>query len=285
MKLIECPRDAMQGIQQFIPTRQKAAYINQLLKVGFDTIDFGSFVSPRAIPQMSDTAEVLELLDKDSKSKLLAIVANKRGAEQACNFERINYIGYPFSLSETFQQRNTNSGIKESFDLVRDLQSLSVSKGKTLVVYFSMAFGNPYGDPWNADLVAEWTEKMELLGIKIIALSDTVGTSDVKSIEYLFSRLIPAFPAIEFGAHFHSRMEEAPQKAKTAYMSGCRRFDGAIKGFGGCPMAKDELVGNMPTEVMVKTFHEMGVELNLNLKELLKAEEEALSTFPNNSLV
>lgn len=241
MKIIECPRDAMQGIKQLIPTDIKASYINSLLQIGFDTIDFGSFVSPKAIPQMHDTADVLKKLNLvNAKSKLLAIVANSRGAQDACSFEEISYLGFPFSISETFQQRNANSSIAESLVRVEEIQNLCVTHNKKLVVYISMAFGNPYGDKWNSDIVIEWTKKLSQLGIKTIALSDTIGVSNKENITYLFSNIIPEFKGVEIGAHLHSTKESALEKIDAAYKSGCQRFDVAIHGFGGCPMAKDD---------------------------------------------
>lgn len=270
MKIIECPRDAMQGIKQLIPTEVKANYINSLLNIGFDTIDFGSFVSPKAIPQMHDTAEVLNRLElSNTQSKLLAIVANTRGAQDACCFEEINYLGFPFSISETFQQRNANSSIAESLIRVEEIQNLCVAHKKELVVYVSMAFGNPYGDVWNSDIVIEWTKKLSQLGIKIIALSDTIGISNKENITYLFSNIIPEFKGVEIGAHLHSTKESALEKIDAAYKSGCQRFDVAIHGFGGCPMAKDDLTGNLATEDLEHYFEINNVGLNFN-KELLQ---------------
>ena len=282
VKIIECPRDAMQGMDPFIPAEKKAAYINQLLKVGFDTIDFGSFVSPKAIPQLRDTAEVLSMLNlENAKSKLLAIVANTRGAQDACNFEEIDYLGYPFSISETFQLRNTNATIDQSLSRVEEMQSLCVQNKKKMVVYISMAFGNPYGDPWSGQLAAEWTEKLTKdLGIEIIALADTVGVSNGDNITELFSTLIPAFPKVEIGAHLHTLPEDAKTKAKLAYDSGCRRFDAALKGYGGCPMAEDDLVGNMATELLIDALS--GVDqLSIDEKQLIEAMMLAGSTFPS----
>lgn len=266
IKLIECPRDAMQGMHDFVPTVLKAEYINSLLKVGFDTIDFGSFVSPKAIPQLKDTAEVLHKLDLETtNSKLLAIVANTRGAQDACNFEEINYLGFPFSVSETFQQRNTNSSIEESLSRVEEIQNLCVKNKKELVVYLSMAFGNPYGDTWNQDIVAHWAERLHKeLDIKILALSDTIGNSDEKSITSLFTTLIPEFEKVEFGAHLHTTPDTWEEKISASIASGCSRFDGAIKGYGGCPMAKDDLTGNMPTEKIVSYFEEKGFKTGLH---------------------
>ncbi|WP_417557601.1 hydroxymethylglutaryl-CoA lyase [Mesoflavibacter zeaxanthinifaciens] len=249
VKVIECPRDAMQGIKQFIPTEKKVQYIHSLLRVGFDTIDFGSFVSPKAIPQMVDTAEVLAQLDlSKTKSKLLAIVANLRGAQDACQHPEIDYLGYPFSISENFQMRNTHKTIAQSVDLLNDILNTADQSNKKVVVYISMGFGNPYGDPWNVEIVGEWTEKLSKMGVEILSLSDTVGTSNPENIDYLFSNLIPKYQNIEFGAHLHTTPSTWFEKVDAAYNAGCRRFDGAIQGFGGCPMAKDELTGNMPTE-------------------------------------
>jgi hydroxymethylglutaryl-CoA lyase len=281
IKLVECPRDAMQGIHEFISTEKKVAYINQLLKVGFDTIDFGSFVSPKAIPQMADTADVLNQLNlAGSKSKLLAIIGNVRGAEDAVKFERINYLGFPFSISETFQQRNINSSITESVDRVKEIKQLCDDNGKQLMIYISMGFGNPYGDPWSAEVAAEWVEKMVQLNIKYISLADTIGIANPESIEYLFSYLIPKFPAVEFGAHLHTTPDAWLEKIDAAYKSGCRRFDGAIKGFGGCPMAADDLTGNMATENIIQYFRHEDIELNINLKEFRESVRKALLTFP-----
>ncbi|MCB0652140.1 MAG: hydroxymethylglutaryl-CoA lyase [Saprospiraceae bacterium] len=282
IKLIECPRDAMQGIKTFIPTTTKAAYINQLLKVGFDTIDFGSFVSPKAIPQMRDTAEVLERLDLDqTTSKLLAIVANSRGAIDAAQFEKISYLGYPFSISETFQLRNTNATIAESLDRVKAVQDICLQSNKQMVVYISMGFGNPYGDPWTVETVQRWVDELYSLGITILQLSDTIGVARPDSIEYLFSHLIPAYPEIEFGAHFHTTPQKWKEKVETAYQNGCNRFDGAIRGFGGCPMAKDDLTGNMPMENMVYYFEDHNVLGNLDLEAFRTAYDMAQEVFPH----
>lgn len=256
VKLIECPRDAMQGIKDWIPTEKKVQYLQSLLRCGFDTIDFGSFVSPKAIPQMRDTAEVLEGLDlSKTQSKLLAIVANLRGAEEACRFKEIHYLGYPFSISENFQMRNTHKTIDQSIVILKEIMELAVAKGKEVVTYLSMGFGNPYGDPWNVEIVGEWTERLSNMGIKILSLSDTVGSSDPETIDYLYSRLIPKYPQIEFGAHLHTTQSTWFEKVDAAFLAGCRRFDGAIQGFGGCPMAKDELTGNMPTEKLLSYFN------------------------------
>ncbi|MCL5129727.1 hydroxymethylglutaryl-CoA lyase [Algibacter sp. L4_22] len=255
VKIIECPRDAMQGIRAFIPTEKKVQYIQSLLRVGFDTIDVGSFVSPKAIPQMVDTSEVLSQLDlSKTTSKLLAIIANTRGAEDACKHEVIDYLGYPFSISENFQMRNTHKTIAESVVTLSEILEHADKAGKEVVVYISMGFGNPYGDPWNVDIVGEWTEKLANMGVKILSLSDTVGTSNPESINYLFSHLIPKYPEIEFGAHLHTTPTSWFEKVDAAYKAGCFRFDGAIQGFGGCPMAKDELTGNMPTEKLLSYF-------------------------------
>lgn len=272
MKIIECPRDAMQGIKDIIPTEVKSKYINSLLNIGFDTIDFGSFVSPKAIPQMHDTAEVLKQLDlSTTKSKLLAIIANTRGAQDACSFDEIKYLGFPFSISETFQQRNANSSIAESLVRVEEIQNLCVQHKKELVVYISMAFGNPYGDLWNSDIVINWTKKLSDLGVKIIALSDTIGVSNRENISYLFSNIIPEFKNVEIGAHLHSTKEKAQEKIDAAYKSGCQRFDVAIHGFGGCPMAKDDLTGNLATEDLEQYFNLHKIDLNLNTDLLYKA--------------
>ena len=281
LKLIECPRDAMQGIHDFIPTEKKVAYINSILKCGFDTVDFGSFVSPKAIPQMRDTAEVLAKLNlSDSQSKLLAIIANVRGAEDACKFEQITYLGFPFSISETFQQRNTNSSIAESLKRVEEIQSLCEKNKKELVIYISMAFGNPYGEPWNSDIAIDWVKKLSQLGIKIFALSDTIGVSNPENIKYLFSHLIPEFPQLEIGAHLHTTPQTWEEKIVAAYDSGCRRFDSAIKGFGGCPMATDKLTGNMPTENLVSFFNKKEINTGIYSNALLDAMQLAAKTFP-----
>lgn len=258
MKIIECPRDAIQGWQSPVATALKVEYLNTLLQVGFDTLDFGSFVSPKAIPQMADTAEVYHQLHLEGIStKLLAIIANLKGAEQAVLFEHITYLGFPFSISETFQQRNTNSSITQAFETVKAIQALCLKYGKKLVVYFSMGFGNPYGDPYSAEIVGEWAEKMALLGIEIIALSDTVGIAESPLISQLFNHLIPLYPQIEFGAHFHASPVNWEEKIQVAYHAGCRRFDGALGGFGGCPMANDELVGNINTINLIEKFRDI----------------------------
>lgn len=278
-KVIECPRDAMQGIKQFIPTEKKVQYIQSLLRVGFDTIDFGSFVSPKAIPQMLDTAEVLAQLDlSKTSSKLLAIVANSRGAEDACQHPEIDYLGYPFSISENFQMRNTHKTIAQSVVTLQDILNKADAVNKEVVVYISMGFGNPYGDPWNVDIVGKWTERLNKMGVKILSLSDTVGTSNPENIEYLFSNLIPQYSNIEFGAHLHTTPSTWFEKVDAAYKAGCRRFDGAIQGFGGCPMAKDELTGNMPTEKLLSYLTAKKVH-DLNAMSFESAYNEASKIF------
>jgi hydroxymethylglutaryl-CoA lyase len=280
VKIIECPRDAMQGIKTFIPTEKKAAYIQSLLNVGFDTIDFGSFVSPKAIPQMADTSEVLSRLDlSKTKSKLLAIIANVRGANNACIYPEINYLGYPFSISENFQMRNTHKTIAQSVEILNEILNLAERTNKKVVAYLSMGFGNPYGDPWNAEIVGEWTDKLNRMGVNILSLSDTIGSSNPEIIDNLFSKLIPIFPQIEFGAHFHTTPLTWYEKVNAAYNAGCRRFDGAIQGFGGCPMAKDELTGNMPTEHLVQFFTSSGEELDINEKQFQYANNQASEIF------
>ncbi len=279
-KLIECPRDAMQGIRAFIPTDRKAQYIQSLLRCGFDTIDFGSFVSPKAIPQMKDTAQVLEKLDlTKTRSKLLAIVANTRGAEDASKFNEIDYLGYPFSISENFQMRNTHKTIAESVEVLQEILNIADRSGKEVVAYLSMGFGNPYGDPWNVEIVGDWTEKLSKMGVKILSLSDTVGSSTPDIINYLFSNLIPKYPQIEFGAHLHTTPSSWHEKIDAAYKSGCRRFDGAIQGFGGCPMAKDELTGNMPSEKMLSYFNAAKAETHIKMTSFESAYNEASKIF------
>ncbi|WP_109438035.1 hydroxymethylglutaryl-CoA lyase [Aquimarina sp. AU119] len=280
VKIIECPRDAMQGIKEFIPTEKKVQYIQSLLRCGFDTIDFGSFVSPKAIPQMVDTAEVLSRLDlSDTKSKLLAIIANVRGANDAVQHEAIDYLGYPFSISENFQMRNTHKTIAESVATLQEILNIADKSNKKVVAYLSMGFGNPYGDPWDVDIVGEWTEKLSKMGAKILSLSDTVGTSTPEIIEYLFSNLIPKYSDIEFGAHLHTTPTTWFEKVDAAYKAGCRRFDGAIQGFGGCPMAKDELTGNMPTERMVSYFTTVKADTNVRPLSFESSYNEATKIF------
>lgn len=282
VKIIECPRDAMQGLKTFIPTPVKAAYLNQLLRVGFDTLDFGSFVSPKAIPQMQDTAEVLEALDlSETRTRLLAIVANKRGAESAVAYDAIDYLGYPFSISETFQLRNTNATIEESLSRVEDIQQLCQQSGKELVLYISMGFGNPYGDPWNVEIAQRWVDRLAGMGIGIFQLSDTIGVANPANIAYLFGSLIPAYPQLEFGAHFHTLPHNWEEKVRSAYDNGCRRFDGAIRGFGGCPMAKDDLTGNMPTENLLEFFIGEGVPTGIVDAEFATALRQAVEVFPS----
>jgi hydroxymethylglutaryl-CoA lyase len=272
MKLIECPRDAMQGIKEWIPTELKIKYIHQLLKVGFDTIDFGSFVSAKVIPQMQDTAEVLKGLNlTQTKTKLLTIIASVNGAKNAIKFDEINYLGFPLSASETFQLRNTNKTIAQSIDSLREIQDLCLRSHKKLVVYISMGFGNPYGDPFDKDIVEQFANQLNEIGVEIIMLSDTIGVSEPDLIVDLFTKLKPTFPNIEFGAHFHSNPKTAMQKIEAAYQAGCRRFDGAIGGFGGCPMAKDELTGNITTENMIQHFAYKNISLNLDLEAFTKA--------------
>ncbi|MFV9482829.1 hydroxymethylglutaryl-CoA lyase [Christiangramia sp. ASW11-125] len=280
VKLIECPRDAMQGIKEFIPTEKKAQYIQSLLRCGFDTIDFGSFVSPKAIPQMKDTADLLSRLDlSKTQSKLLAIVANTRGAQDASEFEEIDYLGYPFSISENFQMRNTHKTIAESVEVLQEILDIANSCNKEVVAYLSMGFGNPYGDPWSVEIVGEWTEKLAGMGVKILSLSDTVGTSSPDIIEYLFSNLIPKYPEVEFGAHLHTTPAKWHEKIDAAYKAGCRRFDGAIQGFGGCPMAKDELTGNMPSEKMLSYFNAAKVDSNIKMTSFESSYNEASKIF------
>ena len=280
IQVVECPRDAMQGIKSFIPTEKKAEYINMLLKVGFHTIDFGSFVSPKAIPQMRDTAAVLSKLNlDDTSSKLLAIVANSRGAEEASSFDEIQYLGYPFSVSETFQQRNTNRSIEDSLVLVEEMQNLCVSRNKNLVVYLSMAFGNPYGEAWDVDIVAKWSEVLANMGVKILALSDTIGVSSKEIITPLFSQLIPEFQEVTFGAHLHTTPQTWKDKVLAAYRAGCTRFDTAIQGFGGCPMAKDDLTGNMPTEKLLSFLNEQKEDAGLNALAFESAFNKSIEVF------
>jgi hydroxymethylglutaryl-CoA lyase len=282
LKLIECPRDAMQGIKNQIPTDHKIEYINSLLKIGFDTIDFGSFVSPKAIPQMADTANVLKGLDlTGSKSSLLAIIANKRGAEDAVAFDEIRYLGYPFSISDTFQQRNTGATIEESLSRLEAIKAVADAHGKEIVLYISMAFGNPYGDEYHPELAARWARRLhDDFGLNILALSDTIGSSNPKLIEELFTTLIPELPEVEFGAHLHTTPHTWKEKIEAAYDSGCRRFDGAIKGFGGCPMAKDELTGNMPTEKMVSFFNEKDLLPGFDMKAFEFSVNKSQEVFP-----
>ena len=282
-KIVECPRDAMQGIQSFIPTTEKVNYLQFLLQVGFHSLDFGSFVSVRAVPQMRDTAHVLDQLDlSKTKTKLLAIVANLRGAETALNFEQIEYIGFPFSISENFQMRNTHKTISESLNSLQQIKELTDKSNKTLVLYLSMGFGNPYGDPWSVEVVSQWVERLAQMEIEIISLSDTVGQAASEDISFLYSTLIPAFSSIEFGAHFHTHPNKGYKKLKAAFDAGCRRFDGAIYGFGGCPMASDALVGNMPTEKVITFLNERGIDTGLcmtSFESAMNKTKELFSTY------
>lgn len=280
VKIIECPRDAMQGLHQFIPTEVKTAYINKLLQVGFDTIDFGSFVSTKAIPQLRDTSEVLKGLKlENTKSKLLAIIANLRGGEEAVQFDEITYLGFPFSISETFQLRNTNSTIEKSLGTVQALQDLCLKNKKQLVVYISMAFGNPYSDPWNADIAISWIKKIASADIKIIALADTVGIASPEDVSYLFNHVIPEFNSVEIGAHLHCTPANWQEKVNAAFNAGCRRFDTAIKGYGGCPMANDELVGNLATENLLQYLDQQNIKTGINLAEFKSSLDEANMVF------
>jgi hydroxymethylglutaryl-CoA lyase len=280
IKIIECPRDAMQGIKTFIPTETKVQYIQALLRVGFDTIDFGSFVSPKAIPQMQDTAEVLAQLDlTKTESKLLAIIANTKGAEMASVHREIQYLGFPFSISENFQMRNTHKTIAESLVTLQEILDIANRTNKEVVAYLSMGFGNPYGDVWNVEIVGEWTEKLAKMGVKILSLSDTIGSSTTEVIDYLFSNLIPKYPEIEFGAHLHTTPDKWHEKVDAAFKAGCTRFDGAIQGFGGCPMAKDVLTGNMPTEKLLSYFTAEKAETNLSAMSFESAYNEASKLF------
>jgi len=281
VKIIECPRDAMQGIKTFIPTAKKIEYLNHLLKVGFDTLDFGSFVSPKAIPQLKDTAEVVQALNTEgSKTSLLAIIANERGARDASKFEKIQYLGYPFSISETFQKKNTNAGLEESIKRLTNIKKISDAAKKQLVVYITMAFGNPYYDEWDFSIVNQWVERLSKMGIRILVMSDTVGLGSPEVIKDVFEQLIPAFPHIEFGAHFHTKPCAWREKMESAYEAGCRRYDGALRGYGGCPMSGYELVGNMSTENIVRFLQEAGEETGLDMEQFEMAVEMAKSFFP-----
>lgn len=280
ISLIECPRDAMQGWKEWIPTATKAAYINSLLKVGFDTIDFGSFVSPKAIPQMADTKDVLKQLNlQDTQTKLLAIVANEKGAHDALAFEGINYLGYPFSISETFQQRNSNASINESVKRVEAIQQLCVRSRRQLVVYISMAFGNPYGDPYQADIVLQWAKQLYQLGITTISLADTVGLATAPLVETITRDVIEALPGVNVGVHLHSAKSNWQVKANAALAAGCLRFDGALNGIGGCPMANDELVGNMDTALMIPFFESKNLLPALNEVALAESLQMAAKIF------
>lgn len=280
LKIVECPRDAMQGFARPIPTQEKIDYLNQLLRVGFHTLDFGSFVSPKAVPQMADTAEVLAGLDlSNTDTQLLAIVANERGAREAVQHEAIRYLGYPFSLSETFQQRNTRRSMAESVVLVAQMQELCAQAGKELVVYLSMAFGNPYGDPWEPSIAEEWLEKMAGQGIGIIALADTVGRAETDTIRHMFEALLPRFPQVEIGAHFHAKPGEREDRLAAAYDAGCRRFDVAMQGFGGCPFAKDDLTGNIATESLFSFCQKRSLATDLDSAAFQQASQTALRVF------
>ena len=269
IQITECPRDAMQGINTFIPTSKKIEYINALLRGGFSTLDFGSFVSPKAIPQMADTHIVIENINKSKNTELLAIVANLKGAEQAVQYDAIDVLGYPFSVSETFQRRNTNATIEESLNRVDEIQNAAVKNDKKMVVYLSMGFGNPYGDEWSPETVAKWSEILyEKFDIKYQALSDTIGSANPKITSDLFDVLIPSNKSVEFSAHMHVKKENATSILKAAYQAGCRKFEGALKGYGGCPMAKDDLTGNMPTEIMLDWFQNEGVETGIDINNL-----------------
>ncbi len=283
MKIIECPRDAMQGMEKFIPTDKKIQYINQLLKVGFDTIDFGSFVSAKAIPQMRDTAEVLAGLDlENTSSRLLAIVANIRGAEEAAKFNAIQYLGFPLSISETFQQRNTNKSITEALETLNEIQQICTTSNKQQVVYISMGFGNPYNDPYDVEVVGQFVDILNTLGVGIILLADTIGVSTPDQITYLFESLSKKFPTVELGVHLHSNPRSAREKIEAAYLAGCKRFDGAIKGFGGCPMAKDELIGNLATETILSYLNEKQPVEGINDEAFAHALVMADEIFPKH---
>ncbi len=282
IKIVECPRDAMQGLHDYIPAETKSKYINALLKVGFDTLDMGSFVSPKAIPQLRDTAEVIRQLDlRDTVSKLLVIVANQRGAKAAVEYDEITYLGFPFSISATFQQRNINSTIEQSLERLQDVQELCLQHNKKMVTYFSMAFGNPYDDPWNAEIVTKWADKLvNEYGVKILSMSDTIGSSSPKTIEWIFKELIPAFPNVEIGAHLHTTPDKWEEKIHTSIQNNCKRFDSAIKGYGGCPMAKDDLTGNMPTENLISYLEKSNLPHGLNMVEFNNCMELANTIFP-----
>ncbi len=282
MIITECPRDAMQGWHDFIPTDKKINYLNHLLTCGFDVLDFGSFVSPKAIPQMKDTAEVLNNLNLNEvkDTKLLAIIANERGAKDACEFEEIDFLGYPFSISEEFQQRNTNASIEESLNRVEAIQNMAVNSNKKMVAYLSMGFGNPYGEDWHPDLVSKWSERLfNDFGIEILALSDTIGSATPEIVEDVFKNIIPELPKVEFAAHLHTIPENATKLIEAAFSGGCRRFDGAIKGFGGCPMAKDDLTGNMPTEKLVEFIQENEIRNKIDIKRFQEAETMSSTIF------
>ena len=280
IKIIECPRDAMQGIKRWIPSDEKLSYLQSILSVGFDVVDFGSFVSSRVIPQMKDTDYIIKNLDTtNTNSKLLAIVANYRGAVAACYYSTISYIGYPFSISEIFQMRNSNKTIFESFDDLKKIKSLIDAKNKKLVVYLSMGFGNPYGEPWNLEIIEKWIQGLNSIGVETISISDTIGTAKKSDINKIYSFLIPRYSEIEFGAHFHSKPNEWYEKVNEAYNNGCRRFDGAIMGFGGCPMAKDDLTGNVPTEKLLSFFNSIKENTSINSLHFESCYNDALKLF------
>jgi len=280
IKIVECPRDAMQGIKQWIPSEIKLDYLQSVLSVGFDVVDFGSFVSKRAIPQMSDSAYIIDQLDlSNTTSKLLAIVANERGALDACSHSSLSFLGFPFSISEIFQMRNTNKSINESFEELKKIKTISEKYSKNLVVYLSMGFGNPYGEPWNYEIVEKWIDKLSDLKIQVISLSDTIGTAVPDDIFRIFSNIIPKYTQVEFGAHFHTKPDDWFKKIDSAYRAGCKRFDGAIQGFGGCPMAKDELTGNLPTEKLISYFNTLNKKTSINSLNFESCYNHALSLF------
>jgi hydroxymethylglutaryl-CoA lyase len=280
IKIVECPRDAMQGIKQWIPSEIKLDYLQSVLSVGFDVVDFGSFVSKRAIPQMSDSAYIIDQLDlSNTTSKLLAIVANERGALDACSHSSLSFLGFPFSISEIFQMRNTNKSINESFEELKKIKTISEKYSKNLVVYLSMGFGNPYGEPWNYEIVEKWIDKLSDLKIQVISLSDTIGTAVPDDIFRIFSNIIPKYTQVEFGAHFHTRPDDWFKKIDSAYRAGCKRFDGAIQGFGGCPMAKDELTGNLPTEKLISYFNTLNKKTSINSLNFESCYNHALRLF------
>jgi hydroxymethylglutaryl-CoA lyase len=280
IKIVECPRDAMQGIKQWIPSEIKLDYLQSVLSVGFDVVDFGSFVSKRAIPQMSDSAYIIDQLDlSNTTSKLLAIVANERGALEACSHSSLSFLGFPFSISEIFQMRNTNKSINESFEELKRIKKIADKNNKKLVVYLSMGFGNPYGEPWNYEIVEKWIDKLSDLKIQVISLSDTIGTAVPDDIFNIFSNIIPRYTQVEFGAHFHTRPDDWFKKIDSAFRAGCKRFDGAIQGFGGCPMAKDELTGNLPTEKLISYFNSINKKPNINSLNFESCYNHALRLF------
>lgn len=284
LQLVECPRDAMQGWPHPIATEEKIEYIQLLLKAGFHTLDYGSFVSPKAIPQMADTEQVTKSITSKQRTKLLAIVANLRGAQQACTHEVVDLLGFPFSISETFQQRNTNSGIAESFETVKQIQALCIAHQKELVVYLSMGFGNPYGDPYNEEVIQSWIEKFELLGVRIISIADTVGLAEPEQVSRILKNVLPIFPQMEIGVHLHSTAEGLEEKIMAAYEGGVRRFDAALKGIGGCPMAGNSLVGNIDTEALIHVFESKGIKTGINKEALMHASAFANRIFRNHAV-